>query len=355
VPTLENFAYGDTPTESALRGVVDRSAGARRSVCPQSDRARRSLTMIAAGVAHRPHLSRAARRVSPGHPILFRLPPAPEPTHHGTRAQFKGEPARFLEALLKHAKRGRVLALASIRRRWRAASANRASASSARSKCWKSAAYGVLEASDLRHRFSRVSSSNTGTTGNTSSPAHRLRCLHRHDQLRQRQWCRRGARPRHPGRELRTRFERREANEIQRIAQVLRLVPPRLPEQRPGRSLRRAAHGAVWPLQPLPERQCAPPPALRGSGPQRVRAAHGPRRRPSSRRISWVRIPRALGARQRRRPTHPRPRRASRPQPHPSAGATARRASSRASCAASRAPPPREHGSLAPRALRNPR
>jgi len=215
VPTLENFAYGDTPTESALRGVVtdllDRGEAFALNLNEIGDRydvrplvLRTALTYLELlGVFRQGTPFYSGYRLRPNLPTTELV------------AQFKGEPARFLEALLKHAKRGRT---------WLSFDPEALAGSIGQPReriiraleVLEERGYGVLEASDLRHRFSRVSSSNTGTTSTTDSNGTASSNGAKGD----------GAAPELESlvAELRTRFERREANEIQRIAQVLRLV-----------------------------------------------------------------------------------------------------------------------------------
>jgi len=217
VPTLENFAYGDTPTESALRGVL-------ADLLERGESFALNLTEIGDRYDVRPLVLRTALTYlellgvfRQGTPFYsgYRLRPSLPTTE--LVAQFKGEPARFLEALLKHAKRGRT---------WLSFDPEALAGSLGQPReriiraleVLEERGYGVLEASDLRHRFSRANSSNTGTTGSNgatpasttgSNSAQGANVAPDLDTLVS---------------ELVTRFERREANEIQRIAQVLRLV-----------------------------------------------------------------------------------------------------------------------------------
>jgi ATP-dependent DNA helicase RecQ len=193
VPTLENFAYGDTPTESALRGVVGDLLQRGESFALQ-------LTELGDRYDVRPLVLRTAltylellgtfRQGTPfyaGYRLRPTLPKAE------LVAQFKGEPARFLDALLRSAKQGRT---------WLSFDPEALSASLGQPRerviraleVIEERGYGVLEASDVRHRFTRC-----------ASPAGELD-------------------PELLVAELRARFERREAGEVQRIAQVLQLV-----------------------------------------------------------------------------------------------------------------------------------
>ncbi|HKO94141.1 MAG TPA: RecQ family ATP-dependent DNA helicase [Polyangiaceae bacterium] len=191
VPTLENFAYGDTPTESALRGVV-------ADLLERGEAFALQLTELGDRYDVRPLVLRTALTYlellgvfRQGTPFYagYRLRPNLSTTE--LIAQFKGEPAHFLEALLRHAKRGRI---------WLSFDPESLAASLGQPReriiraleVLEERGYGVLEASDLRHRFTR-----------TTAATPELEPLVA---------------------ELTARFERREANEIQRIAQVLRLV-----------------------------------------------------------------------------------------------------------------------------------
>ncbi|MEY2937311.1 MAG: hypothetical protein RL033_8060 [Pseudomonadota bacterium] len=190
VPTLENFAYGDTPTESALRGVVAdllsrgeafglhlTELGDRHDVRPLV--LRTALTYLELlGVFRQGTPFYAGYRLRPTLPVDELV------------AQFKGEPARFLEALLAQAKRGRLWL--SFDPEAMASSLGQPRERIIRAlEVIEERGLGVLEASDVRHRFTRTASA---------------------PDLEQLVT------------ELKTRFERREANEVQRIAEVLRLV-----------------------------------------------------------------------------------------------------------------------------------
>jgi ATP-dependent DNA helicase RecQ len=190
VPTLENFAYGDTPTESALRGVVgdllERGEAFALHLTELGDRydvrplvLRTALTYLELlGVFRQGTPFYAGYRLRPNLPTAELV------------AQFSGEPARFLDALLRQAKRGRS---------WLSFDPEALAGSLAQPReriiraleVLEERGHGVLEASDVRHRFTR------------SAPA---------------------PDPEQLVAELRSRFERREANEVQRIAEVLRLV-----------------------------------------------------------------------------------------------------------------------------------
>jgi ATP-dependent DNA helicase RecQ len=191
VPVLENFAYGDTPTERALRGVIGEVLGAGDTFALNlnelSDRhdvrplvLRTALTYL--------ELAGVLRQGTPfyaGHRFRPRLP------LDEIVAKFSGEPAQFLERLLKQAKAGRV---------WLSFDPEQLSARLGQPRerivraleVLEQRGLGVLESSDVRHRFSRVGGASTDTEALVA--------------------------------ELVTRFARRELSDVQRIAQVLQLV-----------------------------------------------------------------------------------------------------------------------------------
>ncbi|WP_437585860.1 RecQ family ATP-dependent DNA helicase [Sorangium sp. So ce1000] len=156
LPVLENFAYGDTPTEDALHGVVGAVLAA-----PQVE-----LGLHALGTRHdvRPLVLRTAltylelmgavRQLTPyyaGYEVRLhrRL--------EEVIASVKGEPARFLEALFGHAKKGRVLYAVDP-------AAAAAALEQPRERVVRALEYlerqglAELKASDIRHRFVRVAS-----------------------------------------------------------------------------------------------------------------------------------------------------------------------------------------------------
>jgi ATP-dependent DNA helicase RecQ len=191
VSTLENFAYGDTPTESALRALVadllERGESFALNLTEVGDRhdirplvLRTVLTYLELlGVLRQGTPFYAGYRFKPARPV------------EDIVSQFSGEPARFLEGLLRHAKRGRawlsfdpeVIAHGLGQPRERMVRAL---------EVLEERGLGVLEASDVRHRFSR----SLGAPPDTQALVA----------------------------ELTARFEQREAQEIRRIAQVLELV-----------------------------------------------------------------------------------------------------------------------------------
>jgi ATP-dependent DNA helicase RecQ len=191
VATLENFAYGDTPTLAALQSFIDdllaRGSAFHVNLNELSDTHDiRSLVVRTAvtylemlGVFHQ------------GTPFYagYRLRPARPPEE--IIASFSGEPAQFLRELFARAKRGRiwlgfdpeVLASELGQPRERVVRAL---------EVLEQRGHAELEASDVRQRFTRLAD-----------------CSLTAEEL---------------ARELYTRFERREQREIERIGQVLALV-----------------------------------------------------------------------------------------------------------------------------------
>lgn len=190
VPTLENFAYGDTPTERATESLVVDLLGRGAAF---------DLELTELGGRHdiRPLVLRTAltylellgvlRQSTPIY-AAYRLRPALKPEE--IVAKFSGEPARFLEDLLGRAKRGRswlsfdLKALPDLLGQPRERVIRALEVLDERG-------YGELEASDVRHRFTRT---------DAAASAEPLVA------------------------ELRARFARREAQEVRRIQQVLCLV-----------------------------------------------------------------------------------------------------------------------------------
>lgn len=191
VPLLENFAYGDTPTDDALEGVVGtmleepeveislHALGTRHDMRPLV--LRTAVTYL--------ELTKAIRQLTPryvGYETRLLRPLG------DIVSSLSGEPARFLEALLspRITKKGRV---------WYAVHPERAGAALGhpRERVVKALEYieqrgwAEIRPSDLRHRFVRVAD---------PSEAPRL------------------------ARELAQRFAKRERADIARVAQVLDLV-----------------------------------------------------------------------------------------------------------------------------------
>jgi ATP-dependent DNA helicase RecQ len=162
VPILENFAYGDTPTDEALRGVVSEvlespevelslhALGARHDLRPLV--LRTALTYLELAKALRQQTPRYAGYETRLHRPLSEI-----------LAALKGEPARFLEDLLspRIAKKGRV---------WYALDPAQAAAAlgQPRERVVRALEYleqkgwAEIRPSDLRHRFVRLSAPSEG-------------------------------------------------------------------------------------------------------------------------------------------------------------------------------------------------
>jgi ATP-dependent DNA helicase RecQ len=108
VPVLENFAYGDTPTEGAIRGLVDEllAAGEEFDVSLYELSSRHDLRpLVLRTLLTYLELIGVLRQGTPfyaGYEIRPLLP-IPE-----IAAQFEGEPARFVTDLFTQAKLGRT-------------------------------------------------------------------------------------------------------------------------------------------------------------------------------------------------------------------------------------------------------
>jgi ATP-dependent DNA helicase RecQ len=191
VPVLENFAYGDTPTERALRGVLG-------DVLDAGDTFALNLNELGERHDMRPLVLRTALTylellgvLRQGTPFYAGYRFRPRLSVDELVAQFSGEPAQFLERLLHQAKAGRV---------WLSFDPESLSTRLGQPRerivraleVLEQRGLGVLEASDVRHRFSRVA----GAPGEIEPLVA----------------------------ELASRFARREASDVQRIAQVLALV-----------------------------------------------------------------------------------------------------------------------------------
>ncbi len=191
VPTLENFAYGDTPTESALRGLVadvsERGTSFALNLTELGDRHDLRALVLRTALTYLELLG-VLRQLAPFY-AGYRLRPTLEAAE--LVARFSGEPAHFLERLLHHAKRGRSWlsfdpqALAGVLGQPRERIVRALEVVEERG-------YGVLEASDVRHRFTRIDGGPSDLEPLVA--------------------------------ELQSRFQWREAQEIGRIAEVQRFV-----------------------------------------------------------------------------------------------------------------------------------
>lgn len=190
VPTLENFAYGDTPTETALRGLVEEMlSGPEEFDADLHDLSNRhdlrplvlrtALTYLELGGALRQGTPfYAGYAVRPLHPVAEIV------------AAFPGKPGQFVEAIFANAQRGKTwyrlnpdtLAETLGQERKRIVRAL---------EVMESRGLAELSMSDVRHRYTRLLPPSQGTRLTT---------------------------------ELTARFHRREAAEIGRVRQVLELV-----------------------------------------------------------------------------------------------------------------------------------
>lgn len=189
VPILENFAYGDTPTEQALAGVVEEllaspeveiglhAMGTRHDLRPLV--LRTALTYL--------ELAGAVRQLTPryaGYEVRLERPLA------DIIGSLKGEPAQFLERVFAEARQGRTWYALEPAEVGRALGHDRERVVRALEYLEKNR-WAELRACDLRHRFVRVALPNDGERLVT---------------------------------ELVERFTRREQGEMARIQQLLELV-----------------------------------------------------------------------------------------------------------------------------------
>jgi ATP-dependent DNA helicase RecQ len=190
VPVLENFAYGDTPTEGALRGMVNEllAAGMEFDVSLYELSNRHDLRpLVLRTLLTYLELMGVVRQGTPfyaGYEIRPLLP-IPE-----IAAKFEGEPARFVADLFAHAKAGRT---------WYALNPDDAAAAlgQERRRVVRALEYlaehgwAQLKTADVRQRYTRLRPSEDGAA---------------------------------LAAELLSRCLRREAHEIARLQQVLDLV-----------------------------------------------------------------------------------------------------------------------------------
>ena len=107
VPTLENFAYGDTPTAAALRALVAELLGVGPGVRREPLRARQRARHPPAGAAHGAHLPGAAGRAAAGHAVLRRLQGEAARITGAVTRSMPAAKAAFVEAVFRAAKAGR--------------------------------------------------------------------------------------------------------------------------------------------------------------------------------------------------------------------------------------------------------
>jgi ATP-dependent DNA helicase RecQ len=108
VPTLENFAYGDTPTEAALRALTAEVLGAgpsfHVSVADLSARHDIRLLVLRTALTYLELLG-VLRQGTPFY-AAYELRPALAPSE--IAAKFEGERARFIAAVFAAARKGRI-------------------------------------------------------------------------------------------------------------------------------------------------------------------------------------------------------------------------------------------------------
>ena len=108
VPTLENFAYGDTPTEPALRGLLNEllSLGPEFDISQYDLADRHDLRhLVLRTVLTYLELLGVLRQGTPFYAGYEMRPLSPLPE---IQARFSGEPGRLVADIFSHAKRGRL-------------------------------------------------------------------------------------------------------------------------------------------------------------------------------------------------------------------------------------------------------
>ncbi|BDI28457.1 ATP-dependent DNA helicase RecQ [Capsulimonas corticalis] len=108
IPTLENFAFGDTPTKSALGGLLDElfSLGPEFDISVFDLSSRHDIRiLVLRTILTYLELSGYLRQTTPFY-AAYDVKPAV--SMQEILAQFPGEPGRFVEALFRGAKQGRL-------------------------------------------------------------------------------------------------------------------------------------------------------------------------------------------------------------------------------------------------------
>jgi ATP-dependent DNA helicase RecQ len=192
VPTLENFAYGDTPSERALRGLVAELVGKGSAfdvaLTDLSERHDLRILVLRTALTYLELLG----VLKQGTPYYAGYAIKPKTSPEEIASHFQGEPATFIRDLFKHAKRGRT---------WFRIDPDDVAAKMKQDRARIIRAVDVLEtrghaevtASDVRQRYT------------LTRPAAELDV----DAL---------------ARDLSERFARREEQEIARVAEVMKLV-----------------------------------------------------------------------------------------------------------------------------------
>jgi ATP-dependent DNA helicase RecQ len=155
VPTLENFAYGDTPTEAAVRGLVrevlDSGEAFAVNLTELSTRHDIRLLVLRTALTYL-ELGGVLRQETPFY-AAYELRPLLPPAE--IAAQFQGERATLVSALFEQAKKGRIWYALDPLQVARALGQPRDRIVRAveylEEKAWI-----ALRASDVRHRFRRL-------------------------------------------------------------------------------------------------------------------------------------------------------------------------------------------------------
>ncbi|MCA1597128.1 MAG: RecQ family zinc-binding domain-containing protein, partial [Chloroflexi bacterium] len=190
VPVLENFSYGDTPTESAIRGLVDelQSCPEEFDVSLYDLSFRHDIRMLVLRTALTYlELVGVLRQGTPFYAGYEVRPLLPIPE---IAAQFTGEPARLVADLFGFAKKGKI---------WYTLNPDDAAAALGKDRrrvvraleYLEEHSWAVLKAGDARQRYTRISGESDAGALTT---------------------------------DLMQRFERREQQEAARLQQVLDLV-----------------------------------------------------------------------------------------------------------------------------------
>jgi ATP-dependent DNA helicase RecQ len=266
VPTLENFAYGDTPTREALTGllaeVLDHPVGFEFAVSEYELSGRHDLRpLVLKTVLTYIELDGVLRQGTPFY-AGYRLRPLGDMTLEEVYGRFDESRADFLRRLIATGKTGRT---------WTTLSPDDAATELGEERSRILAALEYLDEQGLVE----LQPSEVRQLHDPRPPR-----LHRRDR-------------RELARTLRAPGARRDGTDRERTRTR---HPRRLPGVVPRRLLRRDAHGAVWALQPLPDRTPPTTPRARTEAADRDERQ---RRRPPSlarSRAGRARHPQATGA-----------------------------------------------------------
>lgn len=189
IPTLENFAFGDTPTASSLEALVTELAAMPVdfdvSYTDLSDRHDLRILVLRTALTYL-ELEGALKQGTPYY-ASTKLRPLLAPEEIASK--FKGEPAEFIRAMFKHAKRGRTWFTIDLEATAKAMGQERARLVRAL-EVTEERGYAELAVADVRNRYRR-------------RPDWDVPALVAG---------------------LRARFDHREAQEIERLAQFVSLV-----------------------------------------------------------------------------------------------------------------------------------